>query len=170
MRLGRLSVLALVLAWPAQPAHAYVRATVDDIPGGTPLYWTPSSIEMRLASTSIPGVDPADARPAFQSSLRAWSRAGGCTRIVLLDGGEVTGLSTNLQRTAVDMENRIVFRASDWPAELGPETLALTSTVYRRSSGEILDADIDMNAVDHVWSAETPPLTGHDDVQNTLTH
>ncbi len=161
--------LALPVAWPGT-AEAYVRSTVDDVPGGIPLFWGRTTIEMRLASTSIPGVDPVDAQPAFRSSLRAWSLAGGCTSVVLIDGGEVTGLSTNLQRTAIDMENRVVFRASDWPPELGPETLALTSAVYRRTTGEIVDADIDLNGVDHVWSAGLTPLTGHDDVQNTLTH
>jgi len=125
---------------------------------------------MHLASSSVPGVEPADARLAFLSSLRAWSRAGGCTSAVFVDGGEVTGLATNLERTSPDMENRVVFRADAWPAELGPETLALTSAVYRRTTGVIVDADIDLNGVDHAWSTTTPPLDGHDDVANTLTH
>ena len=155
---------------PAGEAHAYQRSTVDDVPGGAPLYWEEPTVVMRLASSSVPGVDPADARAAFLASLRAWSRAGGCTSAVFVDGGEVTGLATNLQRTSPDMENRVVFRADAWPAELGPETLALTSAVYRRSTGEIVDADIDLNAVDHVWSTSTPPLEGHDDMHNTLTH
>ncbi len=151
-------------------ALAYRRSTVDDIPDGTPLYWEASSIEMRLAASTVPGVAPADGVLAFQASLRAWSLAGGCTRIMLIDGGEVTGLSTNLERTSPDMENRIVFRDSEWPADLGPETLALTSAVYRRTTGQIVDADIDVNAVDHVWSTATPAVPGHGDVANTLTH
>lgn len=161
--------VGLVSLTPATAA-AYRRSTVDDIPGGVPLYWEASSIEMRLAATTIPGVAPADGVHAFQSSLRAWSLAGGCTRITLLDGGDVTGLATNLERASPDMENRIVFRDSGWPADLGPETLALTSAVYRRTTGEIVDADIDVNAVDHVWSTSTPAIAGHDDVANTLTH
>lgn len=173
--MSRSFVALVVSAWAMSLlvpplAHAYRRSTVDDIPDGTPLYWEMPSIELRLASSTVPGVAPADAVLAFQASLRTWSLAGGCTRITLIDGGEVTGLSTNLERTTPDMENRVVFRDSDWPAELGPETLALTSAVYRRTTGQIVDADIDVNAVDHVWSTTTPPVSGHDDVENTLTH
>jgi hypothetical protein len=170
MSRSRIWLAPLLLLLPTGEAHAYRRSTVDDVPGGTPLFWESSTVVIHLASSSVPGVEPADARAAFLSSLRAWSRAGGCTRAVFVDGGEVTGLATNLERMSPDMENRVVFRADAWPAELGPETLALTSAVYRRTTGEIIDADIDMNAVDHAWSISTPPLDGHDDVDNTLTH
>jgi hypothetical protein len=165
-----LASLSFLLWLPAGSAHAYRRSTVDDVPDGLPLFWEEPTVVMHLASSSVPGVEPSDARAAFLSSLRAWSRAGGCTRAVFVDGGEVTGLSTNLERTSPDMENRVVFRADAWPAELGPETLALTSAVYRRTTGAIVDADIDLNGVDHLWSTTTPPLDGHDDVANTLTH
>lgn len=166
----QLAALVATLAALPSSARAYVRSTVDDVPGGIPLYWEESTIEMRLAAETIPGVDPPDSVPAYQASLRTWSLAGGCTRVVLVDGGAVTGLTTSLQRTTPDGENRIVFRATDWPPELGPSTLALTTAVYRRSTGQIVDADMDVNAVDHVWSATTPPLTGHDDLENTITH
>lgn len=167
LRLG--TVLLVVAGWAA-PVAAYRRSTVDDVPGGLPLFWEESSIEIRIASGSVPGLEPAQMALAFHASSRTWSLAGGCTRIRLLDGGEVTGLATNLTQSSPDRENRIVFRASDWPPELGPETLALTTAVYRRGTGQIVDADIDLNAVDHVWSTGTPALEGHDDVENTLTH
>lgn len=171
MRSALWLVAVLALAWlPSVPAAAYRRSTVDDAPDGAPLFWSTSSIELRLASGTVPGVAPEDARLAFQRSLRAWSRAGGCTRIAFVDGGDATGLATNLERSTPDRENRVVFRDAAWPAELGPETLALTSAVYRRATGEIVDADVDVNAVDHVWSTSTPAAAGHDDVENTLTH
>ncbi|MBN8617083.1 MAG: matrixin family metalloprotease [Deltaproteobacteria bacterium] len=163
------ALLVPALLSPA-PAAAYRRSTVDDIPDGIPLYWATPRVEVRLAAGTVPGVPAEDAVLAFQRSLRTWSLAGGCTSVTLVDGGEVSGLSTNLGRTTPDMENRVVFRDADWPPELGPETLALTSAVYRRTSGQIIDADIDVNAVDHVWSAGAAPVTGHDDVENTLTH
>lgn len=163
------AVAAALLGPPGQ-AHAYRRSTVDDDPSRPPLYWSARRVTVHLASTSAPGVSPDDVREAFRASLRTWSLAGGCTDLTLVDGGEASGLTTNLERTTPDSENRVVFRASDWPPELGPETLALTSAVYRRSTGEIVDADIDLNAVDHVWSASAVPLAGHDDAQNTITH
>jgi hypothetical protein len=162
--------LAAVLLGQTGLAHAYRRSTVDDDPSRPPLFWSTRRVTVHLASSSAPGVAPEDLREAFRASLRAWSLAGGCTDLTLVDGGEAGGLTTNLERTTPDSENRVVFRSADWPPELGPETLALTSAVYRRSTGEIVDADIDLNAVDHVWSASVVPLAGHDDAQNTVTH
>lgn len=151
-------------------ALAYRRSTVDDLPDGLPLEWRTRRVTVRLASAGIPGVGPAEARRAFQASLRTWSLAGGCTDFVLIDGGEATGTRTNLGGGPPDFENRVVFRAESWPAEVGPETLAITLAVYRRSTGEIVDADIDVNAVDHAWSTSATPAPEHDDVENTVTH
>ncbi len=165
-----LACAGAVLAGAPPRAEAYRRSTVDDDPARPSLFWPSSRITFHLASSSIPGVSADDARVAFRASLRTWSLAGGCTSLTLIDGGEATGLTTNLERTTPDSQNRVVFRSVDWPLELGPETLALTSAVYRRSTGEIVDADIDLNAVDHVWSAGPVPAAGHDDVENTVTH
>lgn len=165
--------IALVVAsmvGSASSARAYVRSTVDDVAGGTPLAWDTREVEMHFSTTTIPGVDGEAASAAFRASLRAWSLAGGCTDLVLVDGGDASGTTTTLDGGSPDRENRVVFRVSAWPDELGPETLALTSAVYRRSTGTIVDADIDVNAVDHAWSASDPPTSGHDDVENTLTH
>jgi hypothetical protein len=159
--------LALMATCPGA-AHAYRRTTVDDIPGGTPLFWARRSVAFRDVFTEIPGVPADEARLALGRSVQTWSEAE-CTGMSLRHLGPARQDRTNLTGGAPDMENRIVFRATAWPAEVGAETLALTTTVYRRSTGEILDADIDVNAVNHAWSAGPDPA-GFDDVENTLTH
>ena len=154
--------------WPS-PAAAYRRTTIDDIPDGTPLFWGRRSLPFRDVSTTLPGVEVLDAQAALRRSLSTWSRADSCTDLQLEYRGAARTDRTNLSGGAPDLENRIVFRASAWPPEVGPQTLAVTTLVYRRSTGEILDADIDVNAVNHSWSALGEP-TGSDDVENTLTH
>jgi len=150
-------------------AHAYRRTTVDDIPDGTPLVWHRRSIEFRDEFTGIPGVEPSQARTALEASLATWSQAGGCTDILLMHAGQADADRTNLSGGAPDMENRIVVRTSSWPPRVGPQTLAVTTLVYRRATGEIVDADIDINAVSQPWSAVAAPM-GTNDFENTLTH
>jgi hypothetical protein len=161
-------VLAAALAI-ASPARAYVRTTVDGVPD-RPIFWMDRAISIELASGSSTDVGAVDLRAALDRSLGTWSRAGDCTDIVLTDVGEAMALTTNLDGGALDHHNRVVVRESDWPAIVGPETLALTTVLYDRSSGAILDADTDVNAVAHSFSTSDPPPSDHDDVQNTLTH
>jgi len=167
MRLLATALVAMLLA-PAA-ARAWVRTTVDTQPD-LPVWWAPRRQEVFLASGSSLDVGPADLVLATDASLAAWTRPVACTDLELVPGGEAGGLGTNLMGGAHDGQNRIVFREGAWPADLGPDTIAITSLVYRRSSGELLDGDIDVNAVDHAWSAGPVPGAGTYDVQNTLTH
>ena len=154
----------------ASPANAYVRTIVDGFPE-RPIFWMDRTIDVELSTSTLPGgVSDTDLRTALDRSIATWTHAGDCTDIVLTDVGEALGRSTNLDGGALDHHNRIVVRTSDWPAIVAPETLALTTVLYDRSSGSILDADTDLNASQHTFSASEVPPSGDDDLQNTLTH
>jgi hypothetical protein len=167
--IARWAIAGFVLVAPVQPARAYERATVEGAPH-TKLSWPVRTLRLRIADDTSADVAAPDLRAAIRRSLATWTRADGCTDIELLDDGSPLGLRTNLMGGLHDGENRIVFREEAWPPALGPETLAITTIVYRRSTGEILDADIDVNAVDHAWSATDVPRPGANDVENTITH
>ncbi len=153
----------------APSARAYDRTTVDGFPD-RPLAWAHRDVAVELASATSTRVAPGDLRAALDLSLATWSRAGGCTDLVLTDAGEALATRTNLDGGAYDGRNRVVVRETSWPALAGTETLALTTILYDRDTGAILDADIDLNASVHAFSTTTPPAAGADDVQNTLTH
>jgi hypothetical protein len=167
----RIRWVACVLALSAitSPAAAYVRSTVDGMPERL-LFWPERTIPIELASASSMDVTPLELRGALDRSLATWTHAGGCTDMVLTDVGEALGTTTNLDGGAPDHHNRIVVRESDWPAILGPETIAITTVLSDRSTGAIVDADTDLNGVDAMFSASDPPPADHDDLQNTLTH
>lgn len=169
LAIGMALAIGTVLAPSASPALAFERAIVTGDPS-TKLAWPMRAIELRIASDTSGDVAPAPLRAAIARSMTTWSSAAECTDIILLDGGEPSGLRSNLMGGAYDRENRIVFRESEWPSDLEPEALAITTLVYRRSSGEILDADIDLNAVHLAWSADAVPPAGATDVENTITH
>lgn len=164
-----LLLAAAVAAQPAARARAYERATVTGDPT-TALAWPRRDLGVWIAADTSADLTPIEARAAIGRSLATWTRAGGCTDVVLRDLGDPSGLRTNLLGGSPDRENRVVFREDAWPPELGPETLAITTLVYRRSTGEILDADIDVNALDHPWSVSDAPPEGAIDLENTMTH
>lgn len=163
------AALVVVTLLPAGHARAYARETVDGDPS-TPLAWPRRELHLRIAYDTSADLSPSDVRDAIGRSLSTWSRAGGCTDVVLFDDGDTTGLRTNLMGGTHDGENRVVFREDAWPPELGPETLAITTLVYRRSTGEILDGDVDLNALDHAWGVDDVPLADRTDLENTATH
>lgn len=100
----------------------------------------------------------------------AWSSVGPCTDLVVSNGGLASDVTTNLDGGPYDGENRIVIRRSDWPAALGSATLAITTTAYLTRTGELLDADIDVNGVDAQLSIAALPAPSDDDLLNTVTH
>lgn len=162
------AILSSILATTAS-AHAYERTTVDGFPT-RPLAWSRRDLSVELASSTSTRVPAADLRAALDRSLATWTHAGGCTDIVLTDAGEALGARTNLDGGSYDGRNRVVVRETSWPDLASAETLALTTVLYDRDTGAILDADVDLNATRYVFSTTTPPASGADDVENTLTH
>jgi hypothetical protein len=155
------------LAMPAR-ALAYRRTTVDGAPDRG-LFWADRTIPIELASTSSTDVAPADLHASLLRSLATWSDPD-CSDIQLTDAGEALGLGTNLVDGRRDGLNRVVVRQTDWPEDVGPETLALTTIAYDVPTGRILDADIDLNATTHRFTVVDPPPPDADDLENTLTH
>jgi len=63
--------------------------------------------------------------------------------------------------------NVFVFEDEVWPYG---RAVALTTLTYRKDDGRILDADIEMNGADYVFSTGESGAVGTMDVRNTLTH
>ena len=64
----------------------------------------------------------------------------------------------------------IVFRDSGWPYDDSSNTLALTTVTYDRLTGEIYDADMEINTHDQTLSiAPTVPSGGYD-FESIVTH
>ena len=130
-----------------------------------------TSLRARRVVTPHGIVGPAAVESALARSITTWNQAAiGCSDLRLVDDGYPTGLTTNLTGGRPDMDNRIVWREDDWPAEVSGATLALTTLVYRRSTGEIEDADIDLNGFNHTFTDTDDPALVNTDVENTLTH
>lgn len=169
MRRAGPALLLLWLVFSGGPARAFVRSHVDGDPS-LYLYWNNRSIAVFLQQSGSEDVEPGAMRAAVLRSLTEWS-ANSCTDLYLHWGGTTTSTATNLTSAEPDMVNSLVWReAGEWPEDVGSGTLALTTLVYDRGLGAILDGDIDFNGEDFFWTARDNPADSDTDVQNTVTH
>jgi hypothetical protein len=166
-----------------QVAQAYVREVTSL---GVPVAWRSPCVTMHIyLGTPPPVLTSAAFSAASTQAAATWSYpalAGTDIRLTMVAEAEST--------TAVgkDGRNVIVFRQDSWCREPTPvddagtpqpecfpaSALAITSIFKNSKTGEILDADIEFNAVAYSWG----DLVGHPDLatsrtadfQNALTH
>jgi len=182
LALALISVGAFLLALP-RAAHAYVREVTKS---GVPVAWHSPCVTMHVYLGSPPPVLGAnDFFAASTQAAAAWSYpALACTDIRLAMAIEVEPISD----VGNDKKNVIVFRKDTWCHQPTPvddagtpqpecfpsSVLAVTSIFKNSKTGEILDADIEFNAVDYSWGdlVGQPGLSTSTtaDFQNALTH
>jgi MYXO-CTERM domain-containing protein len=163
------------------PAAAYVRTVTE---AGAPTAWDNANVTMEFSLGSSPPVLSAGGfLDAAQQAGAAWSDAS-------LDGVDrcssmnltVESVSDVAGPVGMDYHNRLIFRQGGWcrdplPAGSGcydPSALALTTVFQLKNSGEILDADLEVNATDFTWG----DFVGHpeqfeyntQDFQGAITH
>jgi hypothetical protein len=162
-------------AW-APVASAYVRTVTS---AGAPMYWNRTVMKITAAvGDPPPALASEDIVRAVRGAAAAWSRDRiSCTSLELQ-------VDWTLERTApveLDGQSRLTFRREQWCKEprtadepcYDPFALAVTSVFARKADGEIVDADIELNAVDFQWfdlSRPAPEGVVLQDLQNTLTH
>lgn len=182
-----LLVLATLL-W-AGPAGAYCRATTcrpalescradedECIISGIPLQWYGGCVTFAVDQEGSPrrNISYEQAHHATSEAFRAWVLAR-CDQ-----QGEHPSLGA-LSLGWVDCDapeyndkppqpnaNAIVFREDDWPYGGDSATLALTTLTFDLSSGNILDADIEVNS--YQVSLTTERTNVNSDLQSILTH
>jgi MYXO-CTERM domain-containing protein len=138
-----------------------------------PLWWASScvSFDVQQAASKDVTFDQADA--AWTAAFAAWSGAtcaGGTTpSITGHDLGAVACSEVGYQQDAAN-QHVLVFRDGAWPYPNGDLTIALTTVNYDRNTGEIFDADIEINSGQHKVLVTTAPSPGTFDLQAVLTH
>ncbi len=172
IRASPLWCAAAVLATAAAPTsiRAFERETVEGRPD-TPLFWSERDIAVRPAADTSADLPPDAVGAAVEAAAAEWQLAASdCSDLTLSVGSPPRGTDTNLGGGERDGENRIVWREDEWPEEVSPDALAITTMVYRTATGEVLDADIDVNGVHFYWTASDEAGSVVNDVQNTVTH
>jgi hypothetical protein len=183
-RRGTFAVVAsaALLGFVLLPATAsgYVRYRSES---GCPYTWQTRTIPITGFPQGLPNdVALDDIVTAMSGAVSAWGKTDpaliACTDLDL----QLTVLALSVTPPSAakyDHQNSIMFRdtwgcmpgPNGYPECRDPNALAITS-VFATKWGQIVDADIEVNAVTFTWANldTTPPGGGKQDIQNALTH
>jgi hypothetical protein len=180
---ARVSLLtAAALAVASAPAWGFVRKKTD---GGIEEYWQPNCIQLSVYINDFSAMTRDEIAKSVGAAAHTWSP----TAVTCPDGAShpffeivpsLAPANNRAPRPAYDGHNTLQFYTAGSPypenSAFGGSTIALTS-VWARADGHIVDADVQINALDNQFanldqnftlpSADTAiPL----DLQNALTH
>jgi len=163
------------------PAAAYVRTVTES---GASTAWKTPCVTMEFSLGAPPPVlDAQGYLGAAQAAGAAWSQASldginRCTNVIYT----VVSVPDVAGKIGLDYHNRLIFRQGQWCSDplpkdgscYDPTALALTSVFQNTDTGEILDADLEVNATDFTWGdyaahPEQFEANTHD-FQGTITH
>jgi hypothetical protein len=174
------SIVAAALIATAAPAAGYVRETTT--PGhpntGLCLWWRGRAVTYRVNATRASPTPCQSATKGEAAAVQGLAIWAGATRTgetsACTDFQFVHGSSTDLTRVGHDGVNLVVFRSAQcndvvgldpcaatpgacaakfncWEHEVG--TIGLTTTTFDSATGEILDADMELNGWDGAYPA-----------------
>jgi len=173
--LGCIAAAALV-GW-SHRSEAFVRYLTDD---NKPFFWAQASVPITGYSNDFTqtSMTTDQVAGALQGAAAAWSQeTNACTYLEL-----VSALSTAPTPLAVnDGHNSLIFHNSLWchigadgkcNVDYDASALAVTTDTANTKTGQIYDADVEVNLVDYQWAdlVTDPNLTNDMDLQNALTH
>jgi MYXO-CTERM domain-containing protein len=128
--------------------------------------------------TDLPLMTRDQTRDAIAGAVAAWSKQdptiGACSYLDLRL--QIAAATDPQPASANDGMNIVAFRRDTWcprpPNCYDPSALALTTVSARTSTGEIIDADIEINAVNWSWADVTrnAPTGTEQDLQNAVAH
>lgn len=173
-------VALAALAVPVE-ARAYCRSTTTlefnqgDPPKcdteGKPLFWTSRCITMLVNRRASTKVSLATARTTLARSFDVWASAScdpcgapGKPSIVGTEGGP-TDCGKAYLRDGGTQTNTLVFYDRDWPNDEGQ--LALTTVTFKKDTGELVDADMEINATESISTTGAPETY---DLESIITH
>jgi hypothetical protein len=172
-------VLGLVVA---PQAHGFCRTTTCPTcpfdpttgcpTGGRVIFWPRSCVSFSLNMLASTQVDLATATRDAEEAFATWNA-------VQCDGQPLAIVAQNafgpVECDHIDYDpigansNAIIFRDEVWPYTGAGNTLALTTVTYDFGTGEIHDADIEINGTDEFLTPGVKGIDDHD-LLSIMTH
>jgi hypothetical protein len=173
------ALLAAALA--PRAAAAYCRASTCEPSGtrctpeqpedcGVAIKWTRPCVGISVQKDASKKISLYDARTALHRAFVSWQSAkcdGGTPGVYVMDLGAVDCDQVEYNGKAGNA-NVVVFRDTKWPHPSGPHNIALTTVTYDTKTGEIFDADMEINAAQ--YQLTTTDSTTDYDLQSVFTH
>lgn len=174
---------AIVLA-STEPAHAFCRTTTIGIPAnynpvdrgcfdeGLYLFWRNQCVSYSVS-------EQASRVASFNTATAIIDRAFARWPSISCNGAQVGISVTNIGSTSCTEvrynpnsanQNMVVFRDDGWPYSDSFSTLGLTTVTFNADTGEIFDADMEINSSQrNLIAGEDIPKTGFD-LESVVTH
>jgi len=188
MRGVTLAVFAIAIALPAS-AHAFCRTTTVPVAPdfqptptkcwdqGQPLFWRNSCVGYNVNRAASKQVAFEDAANFISTAFTKWTGTScptdgtGLSRVSIdvRDLGPVDCGDVNYNQTGAN-QNVIVFRDEKWPHHDNNNTLALTTVTFNPDTGEIYDADMEVNTHDQRVALSDPVPSDGYDFASIVTH
>lgn len=186
-RLVAVTVATLGLLAIATDAAAFCRSTTcrstkdkecpTDADGctteGAQLFWPTSCISYATNKLGTADLDPADSRAVIKKTFQAWSDVqcadGSIAAMTFQEREPVSCKKSQYNKTGPNV-NVVLFQDSNWKYRGIDGTLAKTSVTYNDLTGEIYDADIEINTANNEVTITDDPAKVVYDLQAILTH
>ena len=143
---------------------------------GAKLFWTSSCISYAVNELGTQDLDPADTREVIKKTFQAWSDVpcgkdgkAGTASMTFQERDPVSCKKSEYNKEAPNV-NVVLFQDDDWKYRGIDGTLAKTSVTYNDETGEIYDADIEVNAANNTVTITDNPQKVEYDLQAILTH
>jgi hypothetical protein len=155
------------------PADVDQTTTCYSPPGAIPLWWSNACVGFSVQQNASTQIDLADAEShslaAFQRWMNASCSGGGSPSIAVSDEGPVSCDLVGYSATGPN-QHTIIFRDTSWPHDDPFNTLALTTVTFNTDTGEIYDADIEVNTAQTQITVNTTPGPNQFDYDSIITH
>jgi hypothetical protein len=183
-RLLRASIILTVLVGIAHDACAFCRKTTcPECPldpatqcptGGQPLVWSRQCLSYALSRAGSRKVSLPEANAAAAEAFRVWQGvscpgSGSPPSILATEAYGLTGCNMHeYTKNSVNV-NVILFQDDEWPHPQSEDAVGLTSTTYDERTGEIFDADIEINSTFDLSTSDVVATEKYD-LLSVLTH
>lgn len=185
LRGGVLFAAALASIVVPREASAFCRTTTASVPpnydaqksgcitSGLLLFWKGACVTYAINENAAAGIPLADAARIIDQAFTTWTQSacgnGEKVGISVTDLGGVACTEVRYNSGSPN-QNLIVFREDVWPYNDAANTLGLTTVTFNAETGEIYDADMELNATGKNLSiSDSVPASGFD-LLSVVTH
>lgn len=140
---------------------------------GAKLFWPTSCVSFAANRRGTQDLDPEDTRAIIRRSFLSWSElpcSGGGTATMTFQEREPVSCKRSEYNKEGSNVNVILFQDDDWKYRGIDGTLAKTSVTYNDETGEIYDADIEVNAANNTVTITDDPAKVEYDLLAIMTH
>jgi MYXO-CTERM domain-containing protein len=156
-----------------KPELACSRDATGCLVNDRPLFWPTSCVSFGVQKdgSRSDGISYDTMRSVVDSAFQTWISAdcGGVMPSVAIENYGAIDCNEREYNSDQANANVFMFRDADWPYENQQDTLALTTITFNVDTGEIYDADVEVNSFDYnltiddtVVDADLPSIITHE--------